>query len=330
MDMKRWLKTAPQMHKAMPILSFPGVQLLDENVNALVKSGKLQALCMRAISERYDLLASVSLMDLSVEAEAFGSPIRFSDNEVPTVTKAIIEEGSNPDTLKIPEIGAGRTDEYITAIENAKHLISKTPVFAGSIGPFSLAARLLDMSEIMVMCYTEPELVHAVLEKATAFLIRYNTAFRTAGADGLIMAEPAAGLLSPELINEFSTPYVKKIFAEIKSDEFAVIYHNCGNTIPLIDSILETGADGFHFGNAIDLSEMLPLVPAQYPVFGNISPADQFANGTPDSIKQDTLSLLKKCDKHPNFIISSGCDIPPAAPLANIDSFFAAVEDFYR
>ena len=330
MDMKNWLKSAPQMHKAMPILSFPGVQILGESVDALVRNGNLQALCMQAISKRYDLLASVSLMDLSVEAEAFGSPIRFSENEVPTVTSAIVEEGDDPDILNIPEIGAGRTGEYIAAIEKSKQLITKTPVFAGSIGPFSLAARLMDMSEIMVMCYTEPELVHAVLEKATTFLIRYNTALHTAGADGLIMAEPAAGLLSPDLISEFSSPYVKRIFDETKTDEFAAIYHNCGNTIPLIGSILETGADGFHFGNAIDLSEMLPLVPEHFPVFGNISPADQFENGTPVSIRQNTLEILEKCGKHPNFVISSGCDIPPAVPLTNIDAFFAAVQDFYK
>ena len=328
MDTKRWLQSAPALHKAMPILSYPGVQLIGENVNALVSSGALQARCMQAVAERWDALASVSLMDLSVEAQAFGSPVRFSAAEVPTVTAAIIAEGDDPDTLAVPAVGAGRTGEYISTIAHAKKLIAR-PVFAGSIGPFSLAGRLLDMSEIMVLCYDEPELVHAVLEKATAFLIEYNTALRDAGADGLIMAEPAAGLLSPALNAEFSTPYVRRIIQAIETDTFAVIYHNCGNTIPLIESILENGASAFHFGNAIDLSQMLQLVPAQYPVFGNVNPAGEFRNGTPASIREATLRLLRQCAKHGNFIVSSGCDIPPQAPLENIDAFFGAVEEFY-
>ena len=328
MDTKRWLRSAPALHKAMPILSYPGVQLIGENVNALVRSGALQAQCMRAVAERWDTLASVSLMDLSVEAQAFGSPVRFSADEVPTVTAAIIAEGDDPGTLAVPAVGAGRTGEYISTIAHAKKRIAR-PVFAGSIGPFSLAGRLLDMSEIMVLCYDEPGLVHAVLEKAAAFLTEYNRALRDAGADGLIMAEPAAGLLSPALIAEFSTPYVRRIIQAVETDTFAVIYHNCGNTIPLIESILETGASAFHFGNAIDLSRMLGLVPAEYPVFGNVDPAGQFRNGTPGSIREATLRILGQCAKHGNFIISSGCDIPPRAPLENIDAFFGAVEEFY-
>jgi len=328
MNMKRWLQSAPSLHKAMPILSYPGVQLISESVNALVHSGDLQAKCMRAVAERWDTLAAVSLMDLSVEAEAFGSPVKFSNDEVPTVTAAIIGEGDDPDTLAVPEVGAGRTGEYIAAIAGASKCIDR-PVFAGSIGPFSLAGRLLDISEIMVLCYEEPELVHGVLEKATAFLIKYNSALRDAGAHGLVMAEPAAGLLSPALIAEFSTPYVRRIIQAIETDDFAVIYHNCGKTIPLIGSILETGARAFHFGNAIDIAEILPLVPSEYIVFGNVDPAGEFRNGTPESVRAATLRILEQCAGYANFVISSGCDIPPSAPVENVDAFFGAVEEFY-
>ncbi|MCL2124146.1 MAG: uroporphyrinogen decarboxylase family protein [Desulfovibrionaceae bacterium] len=334
MNTKLWLKTAPSLHKAMPILSFPGTQITGDTVEALVRSGEKQARCMQAIAQRYDVLASVGLMDLSVEAEAFGSPVRFSADEVPTVTAPILTEDDDPDDLAVPEVGAGRTREYIKAIAASSQHINKPvfarPLFAGSIGPFSLAGRLLDMSEIMIMCYTEPEFVHAVLAKAASFLIAYNKALRDAGADGLLMAEPAAGLLSPALIAEFSTPYVRQIIQAAETDEFAVIYHNCGNTIPLIESILETGASAYHFGNAIDIAEMLQLVPAEYPVLGNIDPVAQLRYGTPGSVRENTLALLERCAGHGNFIISSGCDIPPLAPLENIDAFFEAVREFYR
>jgi len=329
MNMKRWLKEAPSLRKAMPILSYPGVQLTGDSVNDLVHDRELQIKCMQAVAARWDTLAAVSLMDLSVEAEAFGSPIRFSADEVPTVTAAIIGEGGDSDTLAVPKVGAGRTREFIAAIEGAAKCIDR-PVFAGSIGPFSLAGRLLDFSEIMVLCYEEPELVHAVLDKAAAFLIEYNSALRDAGAGGLLMAEPAAGMLSPALIAEFSTPYVRRVIQAIENDSFAVIYHNCGNnTIKLIDSILETGAGAFHFGNAIDIAEMLKLVPSEYIVMGNVDPVGELRNGTPESVRAATLGVLEKCSKHENFIISSGCDIPPSARVENIDAFFNAVREFY-
>lgn len=67
------------------------------------------------------------------------------------------------------------------------------------------------MSEIMVASMLEPDTVHALLTKTTAFLINYVLAFKEAGADGIIMAEPAAGLLSPAQCQEFSSDYVKTL-----------------------------------------------------------------------------------------------------------------------
>jgi len=327
--MSNWLKTAAASHKAMPILCFPGIQLTGMSVQELVLDGGKQAACMKALAERYDVLASVSLMDLSVEAEAFGSPVRFSDDEVPTVTGALISNLENMASLRIPEIGAARTGEYISSAREAVKTITNTPVLAGTIGPFSLAGRMMDMTEIMLLCYDEPELVHSVLEKATLFLIDYNTQFREAGVNGILMAEPAAGLLSPALIEEFSTPYVRRILRAVETENCKYIYHNCGNTIPLAGSIIKTGASALHFGNAVNMAKILPLIPHDRIVFGNIDPVGQFRNGTPESVRVATLDLLNRCAQYPNFVISSGCDIPPASPIANIDAFFEAVADFW-
>ena len=136
-------------------------------------------------------------MDLSVEAEAFGSPIHYSGDEVPTVTAAIIHDEEEAEALRVPEVGEGRTGECVKGIREICGLITDRPVLAGIIGPYSLAGRLLDMTEIMVLCYEEPELVETVLKKTTEFLIKYAKAFKEAGADGIAIAEPAAGLLSP-------------------------------------------------------------------------------------------------------------------------------------
>jgi uroporphyrinogen decarboxylase len=144
------------------------------------------------------------------------------------------------------------------------------------------------------------------------------------------MAEPAAGLLSPELIHEFSSPYIKHIVDEITEDSFILIYHNCGNTIPLIKSILTIGAAAYHFGNSIDMSRMLELVPSDIVVMGNVDPANQFKNGTAESIREATSTLLKTCGHYKNFVISSGCDIPPLASWENINVFFETVAEFYK
>ncbi len=331
-DMKQWLLElcASKPQKPLPILSFPAVSLLGISVRELIASSEKQAEGMRLVAERVPTSASVSLMDLSVEAEAFGATVRFSDDEVPNVVGQLITSEEDAEALPIPSVGSARTGLCVEAVRLAKERITDRPVLAGMIGPFSLAARLCDVSEIMMTCYDDPDTVHTVLKKATAFLIEYAKAFVEAGADGILMAEPVSGLLSPSLEAEFSAPYVKEIIDAVQTREFAVIYHNCGDNTPMmVDSMLSTGAAAYHFGNSIDLRAMLEKFPSDVPVMGNVDPAGVLRQGTADSVRVATRDLLEQCAHFPNFVLSSGCDIPPATPWENLDAFFASAEEFY-
>ena len=332
MNMKQWVADvlASEKKKALPVLSFPSIQKMGITVAELINDSDKQAEGMKIIADSFPTAASVSLMDLSLEAEAFGSEIRVSDDEVPTVIGSIVSTEEEAEALKVPEIGAGRTQIYIDAIEKACKLITDRPVLAGVIGPFSLAGRLLDVSEALIYCYDEPDMVHMVLEKATEFLINYCKEYKKVGANGIVMAEPLAGLLSPSLAEEFSADYVKQIVDAVQDDEFIVVYHNCGNsTIKTIDTIVTNDCPMYHFGNAIDMEEMMSHIPENLIAMGNVDPAGEFRNGTPESIYARTKEVMEKCCKYKNFVLSSGCDIPPMSPWENISAFFKAVEDFY-
>ena len=153
---------------------------------------------------------------------------------------------------------------------------------------------------------------------------------KEAGADGIIMAEPAAGLLSPALNEEFSVPYVKQIFDAVKSEDFICCYHNCGPYVPRqLDDILEVNADIYHFGDAIDLDEVKDHIPETAMFSGNVSPVTAFKTGSVDTMKAETLAVLNKCGNMKNYIPSSGCDIPPDASLENATCFFETVAAFY-
>ncbi len=331
--MKNWIEglKSEQNKKPLPLLSFPSVSLLDVNVSELIADSSLQARGMQSVAEAVDAAASVSFMDLSVEAEAFGATVRFSEDEVPTVTGRLVTDEDEAEALEVPAVGSKRTGIYIEAVKKAVEKITDRPVFAGIIGPFSLAARLLDVTEIMMDCYDDPDMVHVVLEKSTEFLIEYAKAYKSAGAAGIVMAEPVSGLLSPALEEEFSSPYVKKIVDAVQDDSFSVIYHNCGDNVPkMLDSILSTGAAAYHFGNSVDMEEdIIKKVPADVLVMGNVDPAGVLRMGTPEKVREVTLSLLEKCSKYPNFLLSSGCDIPPMTPWENIKAFFAAFDEYY-
>ena len=140
-NMNQWLQDylANPAKKPLPILSFPGYQLIGRSVDELVRSGELQAECMKAVADRFDTAASVSLMDLSVEAEAFGAKIQYFEDEVPTIVAPLINDEEDADNLVVPKVGDARTGECVKGIRLACDMITDRPVIAGMIGPYSLA-----------------------------------------------------------------------------------------------------------------------------------------------------------------------------------------------
>ena len=184
------------------------------------------------------------------------------------------------------------------------------------------------MTRIFMNLISDPALVHTVLEKCTQFLIGYAKAYKAAGTQGIFIAEPAAGLISPAQCEEFSSRYVSRIVAAVQDENFMVVLHNCGNTKKLVPTMLSTGAQGFHFGNAVNMMDILPQIPDHILAFGNLDPASVFKQGTPEEVKAKTSALLECLSDYRNFVLSSGCDIPPGTPATNIDAFFTALEEW--
>lgn len=316
--------------KPLPILSFPAVQYLYITVKELVSSSAYQAMGMRMLADHYDMPAALTYMDLSVEAEAFGAHCVYGVDEVPTIIGKLIATKEDAEKLRIPEVGEGRTGVALETVRKAQMLISDRPVIANCIGPFSLAGRLMNVNDIMVACYTDEETVHIVLEKATEFIIKYLLALKEAGANGAVLAEPLAGLLSPELMREFSTNYVNRIVRAVQDKHFILIYHNCGGSVnKLIPEMIDTGCIAFHFGESADMKLMLEKFPRNYLILGNISPSKSFNHSTIHDLEHATTRLLNQCGSYNNFIISSGCDIPPYTDMDNIDAFFDNVQSYY-
>ena len=77
-------------------------------------------------------------------------------------------------------------------------------------------------------------------------------AYKAVGANGVVIAEPLAGLLSPALAQEFSGDYSKRIVEAVRDENFAVIFHNCGNTANItLESMFSNGANAYHFGMSL-------------------------------------------------------------------------------
>ncbi len=312
---------------AVPIGVYAGLELIGGTVRDAVSRADVQTDAVLALHERFRTPVLMTAMDLSVEASAFGCEIRMSDGEIPTVLGRKVTGPADLASLPAPKPGDGRTHVPIEAARRLKKAAA-SPVLGCMIGPFSLAGRIFGVSEALEATALDPEPVLGLLEKVTDFQIAYAQAFRETGIAGVVMAEPAAGLLSPAGLGRFSAPFVKRIVKEVQTRDFAIVLHNCGAKLVHLDKVLESGAGIYHFGAPMDMVEALERVAGRVILGGNLDPAAVFHNGTPESVRTATLALLEATKDYENYFISSGCDLAPGTPLDNIEAFYKAIADF--
>lgn len=327
-NMKKWCQEVMANPKrvAIPIMTHPGIELGGYTVNQAVTDGQIHAEAICKLNETYPAAASTVIMDLTVEAEAFGAEVLFSENEIPNVVGRLVKDYASVEALAVPSLRAGRIPEYLKANQLAAEWITDKPVFGGCIGPFSLAGRLFDMSEMMMALYVEPDTIRLLLEKCTEFILHYLRAMKNTGVNGVIIAEPAAGLVSNEDCERFSSTYIARIVEDLQDDYFMVVLHNCGNTGHCTAAMIASKAAALHFGNQVNIVDVLNECPSDILVMGNIDPVGVLKLATPGIVRKVTLDLLQNTMEWKNFILSTGCDVPPEVPLENIGAFYDALK----
>jgi len=313
----------------LPVLFFPCLKLINKGVKEVVNDPKAHYENMKNVIDKFPkMIGAMTGMDLTSEAETFGCRVHFSDSEAPHVIEEIVFDRESAENLKVPSVTSGRGPVFVKAAELAAQNITDCPTFGGMLGPFSLAAVLMGLERTLKALKKDPETVHIILEKCIEYSIAYAKAYKEAGANGVLLAEPTAGLLSPKQCDEFSSYYVKKIVDAVQDEYFFIVLHNCGQTKKLVESMVSTGAKGYHYGNAVDMLDIIPQIPADYLVFGNIDPTTVLTEASPAQVREATLALLGKMKPYSHFVLSSGCDLPPVVPIENLKSFFGAMEEF--
>ena len=336
-NMTQWVADIIRQREvaAIPVMTHPGIEQNGHTVRQAVSDGNIHYEAVMTLAQQFPSAAACTIMDLTTEAEAFGAQIAFSDDAVPAVASRLISDIQSIYDLQVPSLSAGRIPQYLKAnLLAASHLSPLTshfsPLLSGCIGPFSLAGRLYDMSDIMVLIYENPDAAHTLLNKCTQFIQKYCEALKLTGANGVLMAEPAAGLLSNDDCLAFSSQYVKRIVDRVQDDDFIVILHNCGNQGHCTRAMVATGAAAYHFGNKCQMEEVIRDVPPTALAMGNLDPVSLFKDGTPEQMREATFDLLDKMRPYPNFVLSSGCDTPPHTPIENISAFFDALNEWNK
>ena len=258
----------------------------------------------------------------NLEAEAYGGTVeRPAGNGIPGITRPAL--GSLEEGLRVEPFEPGRAGRIGMVIEVGARLAREFPEADIRIpvsGPFSIAASLLGLEELLTGVATRPAEVREVLMRLIPGQVAFCRAVREAGLDVAFFESAAAPpLLSPEQFREVELPALKRMMEEAAG----VIGHRLaciigGDTEPIVDYMMETGTDFVICPAETDRGRFLRRM-ERHPgvkVRVNLDPR-AYVRGTREAILAEVDSVIELAAGNPDILLGTGA-LPYETPPENV------------
>jgi len=313
-----------------PLVGFPGLNLTGSTVKVATQNSREHFKVIKAIVDRYSPDVIFQLMDLTLEANALGQFTLFPVEEpssIPTPEKQFEIE----DLEELQKIDIADDSRLYGYLATMRLMAEELPedVIRGSYitGPFTLAALIIGAERAAMATIREKDILHALCGFSVQIAEKYMKLQVEAGAQVLCILEPTGGMLGPKQFQEFSGDYVKDLIRRMEGTAANIVLHICGNTMHIIDLMLDTGADGISLDSretGVDLAAVAEKTPEDVAVIGNINPTEIMLSSGPGRVKSAVTELMDTMKTYPHFVLSTGCDLPQAVPLENLSAFMEA------
>jgi uroporphyrinogen decarboxylase len=248
---------------------------------------------------------------------AFGCKISFLCSAV-DVSPIGMESERDVKALSLPNIRKdGLLPLTMTLAERlVKFPARRVPVLSLVEGPFTTCCRMLGVEKMMRALGKNKPMIKRLLEKISKFLFDYFSALTNAGIDGLILAEPvgSCNMVSPKAYQEFVHPYLQML---IEGTMIPTILHICGDTLPILDLMAESGARILSLDQCMDLTQAKEIVAGRCGLGGNVDPINTLLLGTPEDVKQEAIRCLERGGKK-GYLLMAGCGVAPDTPIENL------------
>jgi uroporphyrinogen decarboxylase len=311
-----------------PLAGFPGVEMIGSTIKIAQQNFGEHYKAVRRLVDEFAPDLVFPLMDLSVEANALGRYTVFPTGESATVPK---DTFYIEDLERLSEINITFDSRLMGFVETLRMMSVTLPasILTGAyvVGPFTLAALMMGADEALMSTVLDPQTLHKLCHFTTERIQEYIQLLLASGADVVCILEPSAVMLGPEQFSEFSAIYIRHITSSFKYSSASFVYHTCGNTMHLVEKMAKAGVHGVSLDSrdmGVDLAEAARRVPEDVVVIGNVSPATTMRFGSPEDVRAEVDDLLKAMERFPNFVLSTGCDLPQETPQANIRAFMEA------
>ena len=284
--------------------------------------------------ERYDLDAAILFSDILTIPDAMGLGLYFEEGEGPKFRKPVRTEA---DIEQLNVVDTASDLAYVTdaVAMIRRELHGRVPLIGFSGSPWTLATYMIegqssrDFARAKTMLYTQPELMHQLLDKLALSVIDYLNAQISAGAQVVQIFDTWGGALSHAAYLEFSLAYMRKIVS-------GLIKHAEGRDVPVIlftkggghwlEAMAETGCDALGLDWTVDIGAARARVGNQVALQGNMDPA--VLRSDPARIEAEVATILQSFGTGSGHIFNLGHGITPDIDPAHAKVFIDAVHKF--
>lgn len=282
--------------------------------------------------EAYEPDIVVMMRDLVTEAEAMGSAVEFPEGQMCQIHRyALADDPGRLAQLSPPDVvNGGRFPSYWEACRLVAEQITDVPVGSLLVGPWTIAANLRGAENLIMDAMRRPDYVTDLLELTTQVAIDAARAAKQAGV-GVSYSEAAAScsLISPKIFRQFVQPAHRRLTSALKEDRIAVTMHICGLIDPIMEEVVDTGIVALSLDSYSDLEKMVAVNRRRVVLIGNV-PVTTFEQGTPADIEAEVRRCVDTAGPDASFILSSACELSPAAKPENVAHFARFAKEYGR
>ncbi|KAK6145680.1 hypothetical protein DH2020_022500 [Rehmannia glutinosa] len=232
------------------------------------------------------------------------------------------------DVEKVREFTPDESVPYVgEALTILRKEVNNEAALLGFVGaPFTLASYVVEggsskhFSNIKRLAFSEPKVLHALLQKFATSMAKYIQYQADKGAQAVQIFDSWATELSPVDFEEFSLPYLKQIVDTVKRTHpnLPLILYASGSG-GLIERLPLTGVDVVSLDWTVDMAEGRKRLGPNVAVQGNVDPGVLF--GSKEFITERIKDTVRKAGKG-KHILNLGHGIVVGTPEENVAHFF--------
>lgn len=283
--------------------------------------------------ERYALDAAILFSDIHTIPDAMGLGLSFNTGEGPQFSKPI-QSAADVKNLPIPD-----PEDELQYVMNAvrtirRELDGRVPLIGFSGSPWTLATYMVEggstkeYGKVKGMMFSEPALMHQLLDKLAQSVTSYLNGQIAAGAQAVQIFDTWGGVLTPRDYEEFSLRYMQQIIEGLTREAD-------GRKVPVIlftknggqwlEMMAASGADCLGVDWTTNLSDARARVGDQVSLQGNMDPCILYSN--PDRIREEVAAVLASYGKGNGHVFNLGHGIHPKIDPENVGAFINAVHE---